>query len=56
MIPFYARLEDIKGFYFFFKKRKSNFLQEDEILSDMNRKNELVKILIQTLENLGYEY
>ena len=29
---------------------------EEDILSNPNRKTEMVKIMIQTLENLGYEY
>lgn len=56
MIPFYARLEDIKGFFLFslsfFKK---NPKKEEEILSHPVRKAEFIKIMIQALENLGYE-
>jgi len=31
-------------------------MKENEIFNDLNRKNEMIKIMIQTLENLGYSY
>ncbi len=56
MLPFYANLEDIKGFFLFSKPFFNLLLsKEEEILSNSARKTELIKILIQTLENLGYE-